>query len=81
MKRDSNGKYPMPSLYDISASAHWANKPDVGIIVSRPDLAVNETVIKVAKARYHAIGIPGEIKGAFNAERARYTIINDGSMS
>ena len=80
MKRDSNGKYPMPSLYDISDSAHWANKPDVGIIVNRPDLAVNETIIKVAKARYYAIGIPGEINGIWNETTGRYTITNDGSV-
>jgi twinkle protein len=81
MKRDKDGKYPMPSLYDISDSAHWANKPDVGIIVNRADLSVNETTIKVAKARYHAIGVPGEIKGAFNAEQARYTVTDDGSRN
>jgi hypothetical protein len=40
---------------------------------------VNETVIKVAKARYQAIGIPGEIRGAFNADHGRYNIINNGS--
>lgn len=80
MKRDRDGKYPTPSLYDISDSAHWANKPDVGIIVNRPDLSVNETIIKVAKARYQAIGIPGEIRGAFNAEQGRYTITDDGGM-
>ena len=80
MRRDANGKYPMPSLYDISDSAHWANKPDVGIIVNRPDLSVNETVIKVAKVRYRDIGVPGEIRGAFNVEQGRYTITDDGGM-
>ena len=79
MRRDKDGKYPVPSLYDISDSAHWANKPDVGIVINRADLSINETTIKVAKSRYHAIGIPGEIRGAWNAEQARYTIINDGS--
>jgi twinkle protein len=79
MQRNKDGKYPIPSLYDISDPAHWANKPDVGIVINRADLSINETTIKVAKARYHAIGIPGEIRGAWNAEQARYTIIHDGS--
>jgi twinkle protein len=79
MKREKDGKYPVPSLYDISDSAHWANKPDVGIVINRADLSVNETTIKVAKARYHAIGIPGEIRGAWNADQARYTIVHGGS--
>ena len=78
MRRDADGRYPTPSLYDISDSAHWANKPDVGIIVNRRDLSVNQTVIKVAKARYHAIGIPGEVQGAFNVDQARYTIDDAG---
>ena len=81
MRRDKDGKYPVPSLYDISDSAHWANKPDIGIVINRSDLSINETTIKVAKARYHAIGIPGEIRGAWNAEQARYTIIHDGSVT
>jgi len=80
LKRDRNGKYPVPSLYDISDSAHWANKADVGIVINRADLAVNETTIKVAKARYHAIGVPGEIRGAWNRDQARYTITDDGSV-
>jgi twinkle protein len=27
-----NGKLPVPTLYDISGSANWANKPDLGLI-------------------------------------------------
>lgn len=80
MKRDRDGKYPVPSLYDIADSAHWANKPDVGIIVHRPDLSVNETLIKVAKVRYATIGIPGEVKGSWDVARTRYLITDDGAM-
>jgi hypothetical protein len=32
-----DGKYPPPTLYDISGSANWANKADVGLTVHRPD--------------------------------------------
>jgi hypothetical protein len=28
-----NGKMPVPTLYDISGSANWTNKPDVGLVV------------------------------------------------
>lgn len=55
-----DGKYPVPSLYDIADSAHWANKSDLGIIVHRGD-AENETIVKVQKSRwYEDIGEPGD---------------------
>jgi twinkle protein len=78
MLRSKDGKLPMPGLYDISDSAHWSNKPDVGLVVHREDMATNDTRIRVLKARYAEIGRPGEIKGAWNIERTRYTITDDG---
>src|SRR5262249_23131436 len=35
MYRDKAGEFPVPSLYDISDSAHWANKPEIGVVVYR----------------------------------------------
>lgn len=29
------GKLPVPTMYDISGSAHWYNKADVGICLER----------------------------------------------
>ncbi len=69
------GKYPTPSLYDISDSAHWANKPDIGIVVHRESLGPDgTTTIKVAKVRYcGVIGSPGEVTGLrWNREATRY---------
>lgn len=76
MTRDKSGKYPTPGLYDISDSAHWSNKADIGIVVHRDDLiASNETSIRIVKSRYHsAIGKPGEITGVWDEHRTRYTI-------
>ncbi len=54
MKKE-DGIYVPPSLYDISDSAHWANKADVGISVYRPSPSVNRTEIAVLKARYWGI--------------------------
>ena len=59
--KDGDGKYRMPTLYDISDSANWYNKCDLGIIVHRD--GADETLIKVQKSRYHdIIGRPGEVK-------------------
>jgi twinkle protein len=72
LKRE-NGQYPMPTLYDISDSAHWANKADIGIIVHRK--SDDETIIKIAKSRYHdQIGKPGDVSVKYIWERATYEL-------
>jgi twinkle protein len=83
MLRGQGGKYPVPGLYDISDSAHWSNKADIGIVVHREDLIVSkETKIRVVKSRYHnAIGRPGQITGIWNESTGRYTITDDGGTT
>lgn len=76
MQRDrQTGKIPKPSLYDISDSAHWNNKPDVGIVIHRESYDKPEASITVVKSRYHSeIGRPGAIYGIWNQDTTRYTI-------
>lgn len=51
-----------PSLYSISDSAHWANKPDVGIVLWRPHEDSPLVELHVVKSRYHdEIGRPGAV--------------------
>lgn len=45
-----------PGLYDISGSAHWANKADYGLVVHRPNKESNVTEVVVCKVR---MGLPG----------------------
>jgi len=76
MGKDKDGKIIMPSLYDISDSAHWANKADVGIIVHRGS---NGALVRVAKARYEGInGRPGDYPAQFLPDMARFQIIDEG---
>lgn len=71
MQRDKNGKYPIPSLYDIADSSHWANKPDIGIIVHRDKKS--HTIVKVAKIRYWGvIGHTGEVNLEYNPSQSRF---------
>ena len=57
MHRDTNGAIPVPSLYDISGSAHWVNKADLGIVVHRnPNKVPPETEIHVRKVRFKSVG-------------------------
>jgi twinkle protein len=55
------GQYPVPTLYDISGSAHFRNKADNGLIVAR-DFANPENPyvdIHTAKIRFRGIGKVG----------------------
>lgn len=69
-RKDENGKYMVPTLYDISDSAHWYNKADLGVVVHRDGDA---TLIRVAKSRYHdEIGVPGDVDATFVFEQRRF---------
>src|SRR5215469_13236649 len=69
--RRENGRFPIPTLYDISDSAMWANRSDVGIIVHRKN--EDETLIRVAKSRYHdQIGKPGDVAVRYLWQQATY---------
>ena len=60
-KPDSGRDYleDPPNLYDVSGSAHWYNKADVGITVHRPDVFDGTEVhIYVSKVRFRNIGKP-----------------------
>lgn len=59
-------------LYDISDSAHWANKADVGIVVARVgDLIYgNNTGVYVTKVRYQPeTGKPGSMELIYNPQQ------------
>ncbi len=60
----------MPSLYDVSDSAAWANKADLGIVIHKTE---NDTKIAIQKSRYHEIiGYPATKTFRFNAEINKY---------
>lgn len=48
--RGADGTYEVKSLYDVSGSSHWANKTDLGVIVTR-DYEQEQTKVRVAKVR------------------------------
>jgi twinkle protein len=77
--KGENGGYRRPTMYDISDSAAWYNKADLGFIVHRPNPV--ETQIVVEKSRYHEqIGVPGEVFMHFSRESRRFTEIGRTSM-
>lgn len=76
MKRNKDGAYDRPTLYDIADSAHWANKADLGLIVHREDPSGEDTSIHVVKSRYFDdIGKAGkEYTLTYNEELKTYAV-------
>lgn len=68
-----DGKYPPPTLYDISGSAHWRNKADNGITVHR-DIAEGgqEVQIHVGKVRFKTTGKVGMVTLRYDKINGRY---------
>lgn len=75
MFRDKDGKVPVPTLYDIADSAHWFNKPDLGIVIhgEHDERLGDHTAVYIKKSRYHEIiGKPGVVRLRYIASIARF---------
>jgi twinkle protein len=73
MQREG-GKLPPPTLYDISGSANWANKADIGVVVHRPDPVSQPitTEIYIRKVRFKAVGKIGVVSLRYDRATGRY---------
>jgi twinkle protein len=71
--RTKEGTYPMPSLYDISGSANWYNKPDNGLVIYR-DKGNPEAPVEVytQKIRERSTGEIGQTNFKYNKVLADY---------
>lgn len=73
LRRDSaGGPVPVPTLYDISGSAHWANKSDFGITVHRPDETRPITEIYIRKVRRKWLGKRGVVSLSYSPATGEY---------
>ncbi|MBD5336542.1 MAG: toprim domain-containing protein [Bacteroides sp.] len=70
--RNREGEFDLPTLYDISGSAHFFNKADFGIIIHRHRLS-NLVEIKIDKVKFRHLGQPGSVKMKYNINNGRYT--------
>jgi twinkle protein len=71
--RGSDGKYPVPTGYDISGSAHWFNKADNILVVSRDKNADTQDVdVYVQKVRFKNIGQVGVATLKYDRVTGRY---------
>lgn len=62
-----------PGLYNISGSAHWANKADYGLVYSRVKDS-NLCTVKVTKVRMGLPGREGEVQLAYDWRNSNYAL-------
>jgi twinkle protein len=76
MNRDSSGRIEVPTLYDISGSAHFYNKADYGFTVHRKvnelNIMINEVNIYWQKIKYRHLGEQGITKLRYNINNGRF---------
>jgi twinkle protein len=65
----------MPNLYDCEGSAHWFNKPDLGIVVGREPGDPN-TIIRIAKVRFDGTGEKGDVFMKFDRDTASFSMLD-----
>lgn len=75
LQKDKNtGKYVVPTLYDISGSAHFRNKADFGLVAWRDAEDPNgPTTIYVQKVRFRWCGKIGQCDLYFDKLTGRYS--------
>jgi twinkle protein len=72
MPREGNA-LPPPTLYDISGSANWANKADLGVVVHRdPAKDPTRTDVYIRKVRFKSVGKIGVASLRYDRAIGRY---------
>jgi twinkle protein len=75
MQKDKDGKYPVPTPYDISGGAHWRNKADYALTVHRGD-QYGTADVYVQKVRFKYVGRVGAAKFSWCPISGRYECMN-----
>ena len=73
MKKKEDGTFEVPTLYDISGSAHFYNKTDNGFSVYR-DFDSGRVSIHVLKVKFKHIGNTGVQDFYYDVETGRYWV-------
>ena len=78
MKKDPvSGKFPVPTMYDISGSAAFFNKADFGIAIER-DRTQDVTRVHVQKVKFRHLGYPGVASFEYNTHNGRFVPVEEG---
>jgi len=77
MMRKDDGTVPPPKGYDISGSASWFAKADVGLTVHRPNPSTSSiSQIMIWKCRFSWVGSIGDVGLVFDKVTSRYNSLN-----
>ncbi len=77
LQRGRDGKYPIPTPYDIAGSAHFRNKADNCLCVWRDLLEEEKAVdIHVQKIRFREVGRVGVVSLKYDVSSGRYEKLN-----
>lgn len=66
------GVKTIPGLYEISGSAHWANKADYGLTYHRKNFEHNEAEIVISKVRMGMPGRRGSVKVTYDFRTSEF---------
>ena len=72
LQKGLDGKYPVPTPYDVSGSAHWRNKADNALSIWRDFEVVGKCEVHVQKIRFREVGKIGTVKFQFDIKTGRY---------
>lgn len=74
LSKQTNGKYPVPTPYDVAGSAHWRNKADNCLTVWRDISEPNsrEVQVHVQKIRFKDVGQIGMAKLSYDILTGQY---------
>lgn len=74
-KDKATGKYEIPTLYNISGSAHFFNKTDNGMTVYR-DFETGLVAVYIQKIRFSWLGKVGHCEFTYNTKTRQYAPAN-----
>ena len=81
MKKDPvSGKFPVPTMYDISGSAAFFNKADFGIAIER-DRSQGVTRMHVQKVKFRHLGQPSVASFEYNTHNGRFVNFEEGKTA
>ena len=71
LNKNKDGKYDIPSLYEISGSAHFFNKTDNGVVLHR-NYDEQVTTVSIQKIRWSFIGKIGTVEFEYHVPSKRF---------
>ena len=80
MKKGADGKFEVPTLYDISGSANFYNKTDFGLTVYR-DFIDEEIKVFVQKVKFKHMGETGHCVFKYNINNGRFEVYSGFDIS